>query len=156
MKKILVYAGFFLISCKSDKNTSATATKDSIGEKEETGLPSVSSGCYRMNVERDSAYMNISINGNSVSGTLDYIGYEKDSNRGNFTGIIDGDKLIGWYTFQSEGMISVRQVIYKIDEGSFLEGYGDIEMSGDTAFFKYPSNLNYELQHPFTKIPCDQ
>jgi hypothetical protein len=70
--------------------------------------------------------------------------------------VLDADKISGWYTFNSEGALSTRQAIFKIKNGELVEGYGDITQRGDTAYFKYPSALSYEENHPFKRIVCDQ
>ena len=114
----------------------------------------LSPGCYRMIVGRDSAIMNLNLNGDSVTGTLQYNRFEKDDNAGNFAGKIDSSKVILWYKFQSEGVITVRQVIFKITGDKLAEGYGDVNAVGDTAYFTYPHTLNYEEAHPFEKITC--
>jgi len=114
----------------------------------------LSQGCYRMIVGRDSAIMNLNLDGDSVTGTLQYNRFEKDDNAGNFAGKVDSNKVIGWYKFQSEGVITVRQVIFKITGDKLAEGYGDVNAVGDTAYFSYPHTLNYEETHPFEKITC--
>lgn len=160
MKKIVVYSMLIMASCNANKETGTSTTEeiktDSIvnaGDSAPKG-EAVSSGCYQMIIGKDSAMMNLLVNGNNVSGKLDYKRFEKDSNKGNFAGTIDNDKISAWYTFQSEGMVSVRQVVFKINGNTLSEGYGDIELKGDTAYFKFPNTLNYEANHPFTKVDC--
>lgn len=112
-------------------------------------------GCYRMVVDKDSAIMQLNLRGaDSVTGTLQYNRYEKDDNAGDFAGKLDSNKVIGWYKFQSEGIVTVRQVIFKIIGDKLAEGYGDLSTAGDTAYFAYPHTLNYEEMHPFQKISC--
>lgn len=72
-----------------------------------------------------------------------------------FTGIIQDDKILGWYNFNSEGKNSVRQMIFRIAGDSLIEGYGSIETNHDTAFFKDITTLNYLNQRPLIKVACD-
>ncbi len=111
-------------------------------------------GCYQMIIDKDSALMNLSVVDKKVSGSLQYKRFEKDSNAGNFEGLIENNKISGWYRFQSEGVISVRQVVFKISGGGISEGYGDIALRNDTAYFKYPQALNFEEIHFYKNIPC--
>lgn len=154
MKNILLYAVVMLAACNANKDK-ATSVRDGNKEGSETvrgALPAT--GCYQMVIDKDSATMNLTINGNNVSGKLDYKRFQKDNNTGNFTGTIDSNRINAWYSFQAEGTISVRQVVFKIDGDKLLEGYGDIGAKGDTAYFKYPHALTYENNHPYTKIAC--
>lgn len=148
MQKILLSILIFVfISCSSNKN-----------ESNEVILPVKTpvslSGCYQMIIENDTATLKIVQQNDSISGDLIYNRYEKDDNTGRFAGKITDDKIIGWYTFNSEGIISIRQVIFKIDSTSLYEGYGDIEQRNDSAIFSYPQTLDYETKHPFLKTDC--
>lgn len=115
----------------------------------------INNGCYQMVISKDTAMFNMSQSENIVSGKLSYRRFEKDSNEGEFKGELHDSTINGWYRFQSEGMISVRQVIFKIrPDGNLSEGYGKMEMKSDTAYFTLPHNLNFEDQHPYIKINC--
>lgn len=155
MKKIF-YMILIFTSCNT-KKTDTAVSKEISGagnENPETAAIQISSGCYRMIIDKDSAHMDLSVNGKEVSGDLNYKRFQKDSNKGSFNGTIDSNKLVAWYKFQSEGMISVRQVIFKLTDKGLAEGYGDLEVKGDTAYFKYPHTLTFEESHPFTKVDC--
>ncbi len=112
-------------------------------------------GCYRMTIARDTADITLRHEGNRVQGTLVYNRFEKDDNNGTFEGIIENGIINGWYHYQSEGMISVKQVRLKIREETLEEGYGDLELKNDTAYFKYPTSITYEANHPYKKIACN-
>lgn len=98
--------------------------------------------------------MQLGKHGDSLYGTLEYRRFAKDDNKGTVVLLRTGDKAVGWYNFLSEGMSSVRQIKFKITDSSFAEAYGDIEMRGDTAVYKFPATVNFEEKHPFVKIPC--
>lgn len=112
------------------------------------------SGCYEMVIMGDSAFMNLVQNNDNLSGTLVYKRKEKDSNKGNVVLTKLNDRAEGYYTFQSEGRTSVRQIVFKINGDAFAEGYGNIEMKNDTAVLKYPHALNFEEKHTFNKVNC--
>ncbi len=121
-----------------------TATKD---------LPSPA-GCHKMVIEKDTAYMSLQESGDSLYGPLEYKRFEKDSNKGIVRLLKRNGRAEGWYYFQSEGMQSVRQIIFKMSGDSLSEGYGEIMMKGDTALFKYPQALQFEEKHSFVKVNC--
>lgn len=111
-------------------------------------------GCYEMVISGDSAFMKLEQNNNLLTGTLVYKRKEKDSNTGNIVLTTVQNRADGYYTFQSEGLTSVRQIVFKINGDSFAEGYGNIEMKNDTAVLKYPHALNFEEKHTFNKVNC--
>jgi hypothetical protein len=49
------------------------------------------------------------------------------------------------YTFMSEGIQSTRQVAFKKDGNSFIEGYGD---------FKNVDSLNFNTSMKLVEIAC--
>lgn len=133
-----------------------------VDEKKETkhkststiSTPASLNGCYEMIISNDTAFMKIEQNGNVLNGILNYKRKDKDSNKGNVALSITGKRAEGYYTFQSEGKTSVKQIVFEIGNISFAEGYGDIEMKNDTAVFKYPHALNFEQKNAFNKINC--
>ena len=135
---------------------------ESVNEKKEKkpestpniSLPTSLNGCYEMIISSDTAFMKIEQNSDVLNGILKYKRKDKDSNKGNISLTKKGNRAEGYYTFQSEGKTSVRQIVFKISNNSLAEGYGNIEMKNDTAFFKYPHALNFEEKHTFNKINC--
>lgn len=112
-------------------------------------------GCYKMIIENDTATLKVSQQKDSIIGSLIYKRKEKDSNKGEVHLLKTKDRVEGWYTYQSEGTTSVRQIVFKTTDSSFAEAYGDIKMRNDTALFKYPHALNYEEKHSFNKVNCN-
>ena len=119
-----------------------------------TAAPASLNGCYEMIISGDTAFMNIEQSSDMLNGTLKYKRKDKDSNNGKIVLTKTGNRAEGYYTFQSEGLKSVRQIVFKINNNSFAEGYGNIEMKNDTAVFKYPHALNFEEKHTFNKVTC--
>jgi hypothetical protein len=149
---ILIAASMIMLySCASNtgkQEVPAPVAKDTV-------VANVSyAGCYEMIINKDSAYMQLADSGYFYSGKLSYKRFEKDSNNGIVTLSKEKDHLSGWYTFQSEGMTSVRQIIFKASDGKLAEGFGEIGVIGDSAFYKYPVTLQFEETHPFIKVNC--
>ena len=140
-----------LSSCLQRAQDDKTVKLDSIPK---SLAPISLEGCYEMIIASDTAFMKIEQNNNILNGTLKYKRKDKDSNTGNIILTKIANRAEGYYTFQSEGQTSVRQIIFKINNNSFSEAYGDIEMKSDTAVFKYPHALNFEEKHSFNKIDC--
>ena len=140
-----------LSSCLQRAQDDKTVKLDSIPK---TLAPISLEGCYEMIIAKDTAFMKIEQNKDVLNGTLTYKRKDKDSNKGIVVLAKSGERAEGYYTFQSEGQTSVRQIVFKINNNSFSEGYGDIEMKNDTAIYKYPHALNFEEKHSFNKISC--
>lgn len=153
MKRLLLISIVFIAACNSQTESTTENTKDTLKTSGEAIVASLN-GCYTSVLKKDTATLKINENGNAVSGELSYNRFEKDSNKGLFKGEIKDSLIIGDYTFQSEGKSSVRQVVFKISGANLIEGYGDIEMKGDTATFKNLSELTYQPDQTFVKTDC--
>jgi hypothetical protein len=131
---VLVVAGLFLyffIDKAPTLKTPPLSTEDSIV------------GCYVARITKDVYTMHIeSQNGENISGTLDFDNFEKDSSSGSFVGTYRDGILLGDYSFQSEGMYSVMQVIFKKSGDDFIRGYGDLNAEGNR--FTNPSTVIYD------------
>ena len=162
MKKIFFLFGIVtLFSCNQDEEKNTTEVTDSTSSVKTNDSPPPSNpsarlepGCYRMIISRDTAEMKISVEGNKVEGDLLYNPFEKDGSFGKFKGEIKDSVIYGGYRFESEGMVSYREVAYMIVPDGLVEGFGDIDMKNDSAWFKYPQTLKFERNHPFVKVAC--
>lgn len=113
-------------------------------------------GCYVARTGKDVYTMQIqSQYGNNVSGTLNFKNFEKDSSSGTFNGTYKNGVLLGDYSFNSEGMASVMQVIFKKSGNDFIRGYGDMTLEGtrfaDTNKITYDSSSTLAV---FKSEPC--
>ncbi len=136
-----------------EKQTSPT-TNTLTDHGDSLTTPQSLSGCYTMIIGKDTAFMQLKQTGDEVTGPLVYKRFEKDSNTGTVSLNVKTYTARGWYSFSSEGKTSVRQIVFKIDGSNLTEGYGDIEMKGDSAMFKYPHALKFEAEHPFILTAC--
>ncbi len=157
MRNIVLLTLILLTGCNSGSSDDEfkSVTKDTSAIVEDVfPVPSIKSGCYGYVVKKDSAFLKLDISGNIISGDLTYSLHQKDSNKGTINGILQDSLLIADYTFQAEGMTSVRQVVFKMRGDSLLEGFGDIDMKGDTATFKNIDELQFQDYRSFIKIDC--
>lgn len=146
---VLMLILFF--SCKERVNKKIESKPETILK---VSVPDSLNGCYEMIISGDTAFMKLVQNNALITGTLVYKRKEKDSNKGDVVLTKINNRAEGYYTFQSEGKTSVRQMVFKIEKNSFVEGYGDIEMKKDTAIFKYLHALNFEEKHVFNHVIC--
>ena len=109
-------------------------------------------GCYVAHLAKDVYALDIQSDTNgAVKGTLAFNNAEKDSSSGTFTGTYtDADAtLLGDYTFNSEGVQSVRQVIFKKEGNTFVEGFGATTVVGNRESFTAPINVTFDTSAVF-------
>ncbi len=113
-------------------------------------------GCYVAVISNDVYTLAIdSQEGEAVSGALEFKNYQKDSSKGLFVGTYKDNILLGDYRFQSEGMQSVMQVIFKKSGDNFIRGYGDLNTEGTR--FTNLNTITYDESSPlavFKESPC--
>ncbi|MOA11455.1 hypothetical protein D3C78_1313980 [compost metagenome] len=115
-----------------------------------------SSDCYQYIKNKDTASLKINIEGEELTGDLNYNLFEKDRNSGTIAGEMKGDTIIAEYTFDSEGMRSVREVVFvKRVDGNIYEGTGEVMEKGGKMVFKDRSALKFSPAMVFTKTNCD-
>ncbi len=109
-------------------------------------------GCYVAHLSKDVYTLIIrSENGEAVSGVISYNNYQKDSSSGSIKGIFANDILLADYVFDSEGMKSNRQVIFKRVGDSFIQGFGNVKTVDGKEVFDNISNVTYDSKSTFVK-----
>ena len=147
----------FLAGCnnQTSSNTISTDSMNSQALQDDT-IQHRPGGCYQMIFNSDSASLTIELKDTAVNGKLNYFLFEKDANLGTINGIWKDSMIHSFYTFRSEGNISVRETIWKIWRNELWPAFGDITERRDTVFFADPTHLQFDSVHPFVKIPCVQ
>jgi len=164
MKRSFFFLGLAAVlfgACTSEnKNKTAADSSELIAEDTTftaTKAPSsaVRAECYRYINNRDTVAMELKIAGEEYTGKLNYSFFEKDKNKGTFAGEMKGDTLIAEYIFDSEGMRSVREVVFLKKDEKLLEGFGETEEKGSKVIFKDRSKLNFGNAVVLSKTACD-
>ncbi|WP_394775326.1 hypothetical protein [Flavobacterium sp.] len=142
----------FFISCKKDQVAEPVQIQSNAPKEAEIAVPA-GDQCYA------SASNNIAISFNvnshqEVNGKLTYNISGKDKNEGTLIGNMKGDTLIADYTFMSEGVTSVRQVAFLQNEGTYIEGYGDVVDANGKVSFKDNSKLKFDQTNTLLKVNC--
>ena len=151
MKKYL--AAFLIIAaCNTNKSSNEKTTDATSVQKNIT--PASRSGCYVMQHNKDHAAMQLLVKDTVITGTLSYSLFEKDKNNGTLQGKINDSLLIADYTFQAEGMTSVREVVFKIKGDVLYEGYGAVIEKENKISFKNSKELEFQI-FGFVKGDCE-
>ena len=141
-------------SCNDKVRTSSSVLQDSAIIKKTSGTDTALSGCFSQVMRNDTALLEVENNKGNVTGVLTYNYYQKDRNDGTIQGEQTGDIIKGWYLFRSEGVMSVRQVSWKINGNELWPAVGDVTEKDDTTVFAQPDKLMYDSASAFRKIPC--
>lgn len=114
-------------------------------------------GCYVANLSKDIYTLTIlSQEGESFEGKLNINNFEKDSSTGSLKGTYRNGILLGDFTFQSEGIESVVQVIFIKAGDNFIRGYGAVDKETGTRFVDI-KNIQYDpsVVYNFTTEGCE-
>ncbi len=98
--------------------------------------------------------MQLRIDGEELTGFLDYKFAEKDANKGTLAGEMKGDTIIADYTFDSEGLRSVRELVLLKKDGKLYEGYGPVKEDKGKMVFIDRSKLKFDNHVVFSSKPC--
>jgi len=116
--------------------------------------PVVLKGCYQMTLKGDTATMKIDLLDSTVTGYLDYHFKEKDLNSGTLKGVIRDRYIYADYTFRSEGISSIREVIFKVEGNTLVPGFGDIVEKDKKIIFTNKDAIQFQYETPFLKVSC--
>lgn len=155
MKKFIILSliALTMANCKNNKESKGLVeeTKPVVTEKPASLLQT---GCYTYNADNNSINFEITSVGEEITGALTYALDGKDTNTGTFKGQLSGNKLVGIYTFGSEGVESTREVAFMIKDDQLIEGYGELNESGNA--FKDKNSISYTSTMPLTKTDCNK
>lgn len=145
LKILIPVALSLIISCRSHQQK----LKESISQPGADSL-----NCYIYIKHLDTVILKTSDVDGIVTGTLVYNLYQKDKYTGTIQGQMKGDLLIADFSFSSEGVKSVRQVAFKKNGKTFIEGYADMEDKDGKTTFKNIDSLNFRNSIVLRKFSC--
>lgn len=152
--KIILALALLAGACNNEGKTSTQVEKDTSTSSPALAGDTLSSGCYSQIIQRDTSSLQLQKKDNNLTGALSYSIYQKDRNDGTVMAEQMGDTIKGWYLFKSEGIISVRQVAWKIKDEELWPATGEVLQKNDTTFFAKPDQLKFDSTRPFKKVPC--
>lgn len=150
---ILFFIITSLLSCQSDttKKEMSVEKPSASTEPEETAL--TESYCYILSYGTDPKFLdtttvNLTIVGESVTGTLDWIPAEKDSARGTLTGTKKGDIITALYDYMVEGSHQKEEKIFKMEVNQLLVKLGEIHEVDGILKLKNPETAKFSKAIP--------
>lgn len=110
--------------------------------------------CFQQSIGRDTTSINLSINGNTVSGEMNWIPYEKDGARGTLQGTRNGNEITAIWAYVIEGSDQKEQVMFKIEGDQLLRKVGELEYPNNDGNLKLKDPANAAYSETFSKITC--
>ncbi|HEX8561390.1 MAG TPA: hypothetical protein VF676_00295 [Flavobacterium sp.] len=131
-------------------------THDQPGPEVKNEQPVVDSAreCFEWVKGNDTVSLQYARKVNNVTGELRYAWYEKDKSAGTFVGVFKGDTLRADYTFQSEGMESVREIVFVRRGDQLLQGNGEMEDKNGKMIFSDRGQLDFSNTIALIKTDC--
>ena len=144
-----------VVSCNSEpkQSTQISETNDT-SKKEEIKVMIPNTVCYSHITGKDTIFFKTEIFPNVVTGSLSYKFHEKDSNKGDIDGKLNGDTLVADYKFMSEGKQSITQVAFLIKDSNAMQGYGTMEEKDGKIVFKNLNEVDFKNGTKLQKVPC--
>lgn len=112
--------------------------------------------CYQSVANKDTVSLTLDIADQKITGLLTFNLFEKDKNQGTLVGEVKGDTLIADYTFMSEGVTSMREVVFLKRNNQLIEGFGEMTVSEGKEVFKNKSNLSFDNSLVLIAIECEK
>lgn len=159
MKRILFSCIITLaaIACNNgQENPSADTvaiTQPPVDSPVNTTPPSIT-GCFLRVTDRDTLVAALQQVGDSITGRLSFDNYQKDGSSGFVKGVLDSGILKLVYRFEAEGMKSVSEQYFKVTPEGLIQGLGQVQVKGDSAYFSSPADLSYDPVHLLRKTDC--
>ena len=160
MRAIIILSILFLScnnSSQENENEAQKENTDSQKENKETvdnSPPIYIEGCYWQIMKRDTFVAKLVQDGNTINGKLSFDNFEKDASSGSVNGVLDGDIIKLWYSFQSEGMNSVMEVWYKKQGDALLRAVGLVDAKGDSSYFSDKSAITFDAAQKLESADC--
>jgi hypothetical protein len=151
MKVAIIILFGFLLSC----NSQTEKDKEKQDPQQPEAKPTSLINCYQYADNGDTISLKLIHAEESITGTLVYRLKEKDSNKGTIQGAMRDNVLVADYTFMSEGIKSTRQVAFKLEGNSFIEGYGDSFHQNDKSMFKSLDSLTFSSSIKLDEVSCN-
>lgn len=135
----------FFASCNQEKKQESTKTEVKTTQTET---------CYQHTKDSSTIKLNIIVKDNIASGNLIYDYYQKDKSQGTIKGEIKSDTLFAEYTFMSEGIESIREVVFLKTVNGWVEGYGEIDDKDGKVTFKNRNKITFDNNALLKQTDC--
>lgn len=110
--------------------------------------------CYEMRIGQDVTNVKLVVNGNEVTGEMNWIPFEKDGGRGTLQGTRNGNEIVAIWSYVIEGSNQTEEVRFKIEGEQLLRKTGELVDANNDGNLKLKDPANVPYSERFTKISC--
>ena len=117
--------------------------------------------CYIWNTEAgDKATLTLTVDGAVATGSIAFLPAEKDSKRGDFTGVISLEKdtrgnrtVHAWWNAAAEGSVTKEEVLITVGDSIASVGFGAMKAQSDGSYI-YADTTALTYQPALQKTDC--
>ena len=146
----ILFSFIVLFACQNSPTQQETNSSDSstqeVMEPEETVLTNIYCFLLSYGVDpnyQDTTTVKLTIIGDEVTGTYDWIPAEKDAARGTLTGTIKNGIITAVYDYMIEGSNQKEEVVFKMEINQLLVKKGELEEVGGILKLKNPATAKF-------------
>jgi hypothetical protein len=110
--------------------------------------------CYAYFEGKDVSAVQIIMDGDKVSGYMDWSPDEKDGGHGFIVGTKSGNIITADWTFMIEGSTNTEQVMLKIEGDKLMKANGELTEKNGKLVLKNPAKAKYS--EVYDKVPCEK
>lgn len=156
MKKIALYCSFILAlsACSSKNDDTQTTDSTTIGADTVATAtqPAAEILCFEEKVGKDLTTVKLTIDGDDVTGSMEWLPWEKDQARGTLKGKKNGNEIIADYDYMIEGSNQSEEKIFIIDGDKLLVKSGELEDKNGKLVLKDPAKAT--IGQTLSKVVC--
>jgi len=156
MKKIALYCSFILALSACKSKTSETQTTDGATANTDTVAtatkPAKETLCFEEKIGKDLTTVRLTIDGNNVTGSMEWLPWEKDQARGTLLGKKNGNEIIADYEYMIEGSNQLEEKIFILEGDKLLVKSGELEDKNGKLILKNPAQAT--VGQTLKKVAC--
>lgn len=148
---LIILLGF--TACQNQPKSAETKAPETTPTPATQGLAD-GTHCFEYRFGQDVTAVNLIVNGNDITGTMNWIPYEKDSGRGTLKGTRNGDEIIATWSYVIEGSNQTEEVRFKIEGEQLLRKTGELVDEKNDGNLKLKDPATAEYKETYTKVTC--
>ncbi|RYU92666.1 hypothetical protein [Emticicia agri] len=156
MKKIAVYCSFiFALGACNSKNAETQTTDNTTSNADTVATatgPVAETLCFEEKVGKDLTTVSLTIEGNKVTGKMEWLPWEKDQARGTLMGEKKGNEIIADYEYMIEGSNQLEEKIFVLEGDKLLVKSGELEDKNGKLILKDRNKAT--IGQTLVKVAC--
>jgi hypothetical protein len=108
--------------------------------------------CYMYSLGKDVTCVQLTMDGDKVTGYMDWTPDQKDGGRGFLVGTKTGNMIVADWTYMIEGSKNTEQIAFKIDGDKLIRAQGELTEKGKKLVIKDMAKAKYIDK--YAKVEC--